>query len=139
MFCPKCGKDVGNANYCPYCGEDLSKYQEKAYNDDNVYDPINNFDTYDNNNRNYYNENDQSSLGFAVLSFLIPIVGLILFIVWHNQYPKKAKSCLKGAIISVVLSFILSCCMISTTTYNYSTNNDSTNFEIQNYDAGEDF
>jgi predicted amidophosphoribosyltransferase len=62
MFCPKCGKDVGNANYCPYCGEDLSKYQEKAYNDDNVYDPINNFDTYDNNNRNYYNENDQSSL-----------------------------------------------------------------------------
>jgi hypothetical protein len=29
--------------------------------------------------------------------------------------------------------------MISTTTYNYSTNNDSTNFETQDYDAGEDF
>jgi hypothetical protein len=51
---------------------------------------------------------DAPSGGFAVLSFFIPIVGLILWLVWKDQYPKKAKSCGKGALIGAIVSLTFS-------------------------------
>lgn len=45
--------------------------------------------------------NDRPSVGFAILSFFIPLVGLILYLVWHTESPLKAKSCGKGALIGV--------------------------------------
>ena len=38
-----------------------------------------------------------------MLGFFFPIVGLILFLVWHDDYPKRAKLCGKGALISVIV------------------------------------
>ncbi|MBQ7043041.1 MAG: zinc ribbon domain-containing protein [Clostridia bacterium] len=52
------------------------------------------------------NPNDKKSGGFAFLCFLIPILGLILYLVWKDDYPLKAKSCAKGAIVGVVLGLI---------------------------------
>jgi uncharacterized protein YqgC (DUF456 family) len=49
---------------------------------------------------------DKGSVGFAILSFFIPIVGLILFLVWRKEKPKKAKSAGIGAIIGFVLGII---------------------------------
>ena len=49
------------------------------------------------------NVEDAPSAGFAVLGFFIPIVGLILFLVWHDTYPLRAKSAGKGALISVII------------------------------------
>jgi len=46
-----------------------------------------------------------SSFGFAFLGFLIPLVGLILYLTMINSEPGKAKSAGKGALISVLLSF----------------------------------
>jgi hypothetical protein len=43
--------------------------------------------------------NDAPSFGFAFLSFLFPLIGFILFRVWNNSSPQKAKSCGKGAYI----------------------------------------
>ena len=43
------------------------------------------------------------SIGWGVLGFFFPIVGLILFLVWHDDYPKRAKMCGKGALISVIV------------------------------------
>lgn len=54
------------------------------------------------------NSRDASSAGFAVLSFFIPLVGLILFLVWFDSYPKRARSCGKGALIAVIVYIILS-------------------------------
>jgi len=51
----------------------------------------------------YYQEPDAPSAGFAVLGFFIPIVGLILFLVWHDKTPLKAKSAGKGALIAVIV------------------------------------
>lgn len=48
-------------------------------------------------------ENDAPSAGFAILCFFIPILGLILYLVWKDEYPLKAKSCGKGALISVIV------------------------------------
>jgi hypothetical protein len=53
------------------------------------------------------NPNDAPSGGFAVLGFLFPVVGLILFIVWNNSSPKKAKSCGKGALIGVIVEVVV--------------------------------
>ena len=47
---------------------------------------------------------DSTSLGWAFISFLIPLLGLILWLVWKDNYPMKASSCGKGALICVILS-----------------------------------
>ena len=63
---------------------------------------------------------DGKSIGFAILSFFIPLIGIILFFVWKAQTPLKAKSCLKGAIIGVIvyvvfviISTIISACAMA--------------------------
>jgi len=57
----------------------------------------------------YYD--DAPSTGMMVLGFFFPFVGLILFLVWHDQKPLKAKSVGKGALVGaiagVALPFVL--------------------------------
>lgn len=52
----------------------------------------------------YAVEPDAPSAGFAVLGFFFPLVGLILFLVWNDRTPLKAKSAGKGALIGVCVS-----------------------------------
>ena len=47
------------------------------------------------------------SAGWGVLGFFFPIVGLILFLVWNDVYPRRAKMCGKGALISVIVAAVL--------------------------------
>jgi len=54
-----------------------------------------------------YQEPDAPSAGFAVLGFFIPIVGLILWLVWKDNTPLKAKSAGKGALIGFIVSIVL--------------------------------
>lgn len=49
---------------------------------------------------------DTGSIGWAILGFIIPLVGLILFIVWRNTKPQSAKMSLIGAVVSVCLALI---------------------------------
>jgi len=44
--------------------------------------------------------------GFITLSVFFPYVGLILFLVWLRNKPRKAKSCGIGVLIFVILLFI---------------------------------
>ncbi|MDR1094489.1 MAG: zinc ribbon domain-containing protein [Clostridiales bacterium] len=50
--------------------------------------------------------NDARSGGFAVLCFFWPLVGLILYLVWHDDRPLRAKSCGKGALIGVIVQVV---------------------------------
>lgn len=54
-------------------------------------------------------DRDTGSGGFGVLGFFFPIVGLILFLIWHETYPKRAKRAGLGALIatSVNVAIIL--------------------------------
>ena len=88
MYCKNCGKPIDpNSTYCPDCGANQ--------NDSNT--------TTTNVQHNRPIEQDAPSAGFAILSFFFPVVGLILYLVWMDQFPLRAKSCGKGALISVIV------------------------------------
>ena len=55
---------------------------------------------------------DHSSFGFAILGFFIPIVGLILFLIYEDKKPKRAKSAGKGALIGFITEIILSIVLV---------------------------
>lgn len=104
MFCSSCGKQVeGNYNNCPYCGAPLMMVEDNPYQVPPQSDI----------NRQRYNtvpnqlKEDESSIGFAVLSFFFPLIGLILYFCWNKETPKKANSCIKGAIVGFVVNLIL--------------------------------
>ena len=54
-----------------------------------------------------YYVQDAPNAGFAALSFFIPLVGLILYLVWKDFLPQRAHSCGKGALIGFVIYIIL--------------------------------
>lgn len=81
-YCSKCGKELmDEAVVCPGCGCS----QE---------------------NKPSYAPSDSSSLGMAFLGFCIPVVGLILYLVWKDTTPLKAKSAGKGALVSVIVGAV---------------------------------
>jgi competence protein ComGC len=53
------------------------------------------------------NTDDIPGVGIKVLSFLIPIAGLILFLVWHNDYPNKSRASGKFALIGFIVIIVI--------------------------------
>ena len=94
MFCPQCGKRFPTGeSYCDQCGTMLKHIsQPESF----TTAPVST------------NTQDAPSGGFAVLSFFFPIVGLILYLVWHDTLPLRAKSAGKGALAGVITSVGLS-------------------------------
>jgi len=96
-FCSKCGKEVEDeAQVCVHCGCWVAGTPEKK------------------------NKSDGKSILVLILSLLIPILGLILYLVWKDEYPLKARSAGQGAIIGVViivagylLSVVSSCILLN--------------------------
>ena len=81
MFCKNCGEQISEQAYvCPKCGVRTG------------------------NGNSVSAEADAPSAGFAVLGFFIPLVGLILWAIWKDSSPLKAKSCGKGALIGFIAS-----------------------------------
>lgn len=79
-FCTKCGKEMmDEAIVCPNCGCSASLGQK---------------------------EFDAPSIGFAILGFFIPLIGLILYLVWKDKTPLKAKSAGKGALIGFCVGVV---------------------------------
>ena len=84
-FCSKCGKEVhDDAVICTHCGCSIAGGN-----------PV-------------VDAQDAPSMGFAVLGFFIPLVGLILYLMWHNTKPKKAASAGKGALIGFIVNIVFS-------------------------------
>lgn len=49
---------------------------------------------------------DTGSVGWGILGFCIPLVGLILFLVWKDDKPQSAKMAGIGALVSVVVGVV---------------------------------
>ncbi|MBR3969085.1 MAG: zinc ribbon domain-containing protein [Clostridia bacterium] len=87
MFCPYCGKEIDNiADVCLGCGRSVKKIKNSA-------------------------QQDSSSVGWWWLGFFFPLIGFILWCVWTDNTPIKAKragwGALVGAITSVVVPIII--------------------------------
>lgn len=84
-FCSHCGNEVlDEAIVCPKCGCRVD-YANAAMSYRQVPSP-----------------DDAPNAGYAVLGFFIPLVGLILYLIWEKDYPQRAKSAGKGALIFVL-------------------------------------
>lgn len=80
-YCSNCGKEVADAAVvCPNCG---CSVKGSAAVD------------------------DVPSTGLNVLAFLIPLVGLILYIVNNEKAPNKAKEIGKWALIGFIVGIVL--------------------------------
>ena len=101
VFCRSCGKKIAeNAAHCPHCGAPAQSAQQPmqqqppAYSAPTMQAP----------------PEDIPSGGLNVLSFFIPLVGLILYLTWKDQTPNKAKAAGKAAIwgfcIGLALQFL---------------------------------
>ncbi len=84
MYCKNCGKEIKeDALYCSNCGarQDPILPQKEETNTD---------------------------FWFSVLGFLIPLAGLIVFLVYEGKKPGQAKAAAKGALIGVIVKVALS-------------------------------
>jgi uncharacterized Tic20 family protein len=90
MNCPNCGTQLlENAQFCQNCG---------CSGNPNIQQP--------NYTQTAGKEPDGKSIGCNILSFFMPIVGLILWLIWKDEYPIKAKGCGKSALLSVILCVV---------------------------------
>jgi len=86
MYCNNCGKEIDDkAVICIHCGVPAGNQviQTTSANDGDL----------------------GCLLGGAC--FLMPIVGLILYLVWNSTMPKKAKAAGKMALISTIIGVVV--------------------------------
>lgn len=83
-------------SYCSHCGEKIEEGQYVCLNCG-----------FKASEEAAIGTKDESSMGYAVLGFFFPIVGLVLFLVWHDSLPLRAKSAGKGALASVIIGISL--------------------------------
>lgn len=96
MYCKYCGNQMDDrAIICPHCGIPTDKFNQTDGTAKSA-PPAPSANS---------NSSDSGSIGFGVLSFMFPVVGFILYLVWVDVMPLKAKSCGKGAITGLVIWF----------------------------------
>ena len=80
-YCSNCGNEVKeNQDFCLNCGVKLSKKSDAV---------------------------DNGGFGWGLLGFLVPIAGLVLFLMWNDERPKTAKALIKGAISSFIFGIVI--------------------------------
>ncbi len=81
-YCRECGTMISaKAITCPKCGATQNSQTEVRQ--------------------------DEAAAGWKVLSFFIPLAGLILYIIQHKTSPKMAKACGKWALIGFITGISL--------------------------------
>lgn len=85
-YCSHCGTELEDeAVVCVKCGCSAGASKNKVLEDPN-----------------------ESTLLYGVLGFFVPLAGLILFLLWNESYPRRAKTAGKGALISVIIGTVTS-------------------------------
>ena len=97
MFCKSCGQQIADdAKFCPSCGATVTSAPANQY-------------AYQNSANTYTSKPaDAPSTGMAILGFFFPLIGLILYLVWKDDQPLKAKSVGKGALIGFIVGIVVS-------------------------------
>lgn len=89
-FCPHCGTQANDGQVvCLNCGRALAVNK--------IVTP---------GNAGTFVVNDKTGFGMGLISFLIPIVGIILYFSRKNTKPKSAKLAIKWAAIGFIANMI---------------------------------
>lgn len=92
-YCSHCGREImPDTSFCPYCGCAIVTVNGTAHG--NIY------------RNNKFDETDTPSIGLNVLSFLVPILGLIFFCVYANKSPNRAKHIGQWAIFRILVDVL---------------------------------
>ena len=105
MFCKDCGKMLPEgADICPNCGKAQSESPVQIVQRQDAAEPsvqiVQRQDA-------AADPSDRPSFGYAFLGFLLPVIGLILYLVWKDDTPLRARSCGRGAAVGFVIYFLL--------------------------------
>ena len=99
MKCQNCGSElIAGTSHCHYCGNaNMAQY------------PQQNFSQQMNSNYQQFNgvqdvSQKDAEVWLKIVSFLIPIVGVIMYFVKKNEAPVYAKSCLTWGLIGFGVS-----------------------------------
>ncbi len=100
--CNVCGSQVADQyTTCPNCGSTNLTVQNNAQPQMNVYQqPV---------GQPVYNQpvqNQKGNIGWGILGFFVPIVGLILYLVWKDSKPGDSKVAGMGALIGFGITFL---------------------------------
>ena len=60
----------------------------------------------------YFNYKNIPAIALKIVSFLMPIVGIVLYFLWNKNFPDKAKMYLKISFVSVTARFVIVCAII---------------------------
>lgn len=95
MKCINCGREVDSgASFCSHCGE-----------------PVGGVVSLDGDNYSHYGDvckEEKIGVGWAILSFLIPLAGLIIFLVKRDKKPRTAKVSGICALVSFTINILIS-------------------------------
>ena len=128
MYCKNCGSEIRkNSKYCSkfgtkVLGEDISEKKKEKENDSsfckncgckieskNVYCPncgYNLINNTSNVNKNLVDDPVESFVIY-VISFIIPLVGFILWVITRKENPKRAKNILIVSFVSIISAILL--------------------------------
>ncbi|WP_455502021.1 zinc-ribbon domain-containing protein [Gemmiger sp.] len=133
MLCPKCGKEIQeDTKFCPNCGTKVEQKEETLEDilSGNVKSAAESMNTNANNMKfcshcgkqilkdavvcphcgcateSKASVTDEPNKGLNIISFLLPIVGAILYLVYHEKEPKKAAALGKWALYGLGFSVI---------------------------------
>lgn len=79
-------------------------------------------------NRSNRGSGPWEGFGWGILSFFLPIVGLILWIVWKGKKPSAARHAVRGAIIGFITLLVLILALVIGGTWYYNHMLDKVNF-----------
>lgn len=87
-YCDECGAEMkDSAKICKECGF-LA-------------------DTEDSSEEDTFKEEDKFSMAWEWFGFLTPLIGLVLYISWRRDLPRRAHSVGKGALFAYIVRWIL--------------------------------
>lgn len=90
MFCKNCGEYIReNSLYCKRC-KSLLLFSRRKNLDKELSDE-------------YYNEKDRNSIGADFISFIMPLIGIILFFIYKDNLPRKSRSIAESLILGCIV------------------------------------
>lgn len=99
MTCKNCGKyNDDNAKYCSQCGAKIEGY---SYEDTEEYKAENS--KKDDSDFSLKELDSWPQWVLSLISFFVPILGIIYYALERNRVPVRAKKCLNMSILSIVL------------------------------------